>query len=55
MGGHYEPHQDPMFVYKEPDFVVHSVENKDKPPYPTGDRLGTFMFYLSEVARSHLH
>jgi len=47
IGGFYECHQDPMFVYKEPDFLVHSVEAD--PPYVTGDRLGTFMMYLSEV------
>ena len=41
IGGFYECHQDPMFVYKEPDFLVHSVEAD--PPYVTGDRLGTFM------------
>ena len=22
IGGHYQSHQDPMFVYKEPDFLV---------------------------------
>jgi len=50
IGGHYESHQDPMFVYKEPDFTVYSVQEK-KNPYPTGDRLATFMLYLSEVPK----
>ena len=50
IGGHYQSHQDPMFVYKEPEFLVYSVENKNgRPPYVTGDRLATFMLYLSEV------
>ena len=48
IGGFYESHQDPMFVYKEPDFLVHSVQETN-PAYVTGDRLGTFMLYLSEV------
>lgn len=51
IGGHYTSHQDPMFVYKEPDFLVHSVENKNHPPYVTGDRLATFMLYLSDVPK----
>lgn len=52
IGGHYQSHQDPMFVYKEPDFLVYSVENKNgERPYPTGDRLATFMMYLSDVPR----
>ena len=25
-----------MFVYKEPDFLVHSVQNNDNPAYVTG-------------------
>ena len=50
IGGHYESHQDPMFVYKDPDFVIYSVQEK-KNPYPTGDRLATFMLYLSEVPK----
>jgi len=51
IGGHYQSHQDPMFVYKEPDFIVYSVQEKKMPPYPTGDRLATFMMYLSDVAK----
>ena len=39
-----------MYVYKEPDFLAMSIENKDN-PYITGDRLATFMIYLSDVAR----
>ena len=50
IGGHYQSHQDPMFVYKDPEFLVYGVENKNgRPPYVTGDRLATFMLYLSEV------
>ena len=51
IGGHYESHQDPMFVYKDPEFMVYSVEHQKegKLPYITGDRLATFMLYLSEV------
>lgn len=51
IGGHYQSHQDPMFVYKEPGFLVYSVEHKDSPPYVTGDRLATFMLYLSDVPK----
>jgi len=51
IGGHYQSHQDPMFVYKEPDFVVYSVQEKNMDPYPTGDRLATLMMYLSDVAK----
>ncbi len=50
VGGHYNVHQDPMFVYKEPDFMAYSVETiKGQTPYITGDRLATFMLYLSDV------
>ena len=48
IGGHYNVHQDPMFVYKESTFVAESVEAKV--PYLTGDRMSTLMYYLSDVA-----
>ena len=51
IGGHYDTHQDPMFVYKEPDHVAQSIETTTEPSYPTGDRMTTFMLYLSEVPR----
>ena len=45
-----------MFVYKEPsDEPVLNTENPDvkwnpkEKPYITGDRMSTFMIYLSEV------
>lgn len=47
IGGHYNVHQDPMFVYKESTFVAESVEAKV--PYLTGDRMSTLMYYLSDV------
>ena len=47
IGGHYNVHQDPMFVYKEPTFLAESVEAVT--PYLTGDRMSTLMYYLSDV------
>ena len=47
IGGHYNVHQDPMFVYKDSTYLADSVEAKV--PYPTGDRMSTLMYYLSEV------
>ena len=53
IGGHYSAHQDPMFVYKEPtDLPVRNIEEDPhikREPYITGDRMSTFMIYLSEV------
>ena len=55
IGGHYTSHQDPMFVYKEP--TDSPILNTDRDSadvkstsYITGDRMSTFMIYLSEVA-----
>ncbi len=36
-----------MFVYKEPDFMAKLGKDKD---YITGDRMATFMLYLSDVS-----
>ena len=53
IGGHYTCHQDPAFVYAEP--TDPPVLNTDRDPtaegepYVTGDRMSTFMIYLSEV------
>ncbi|XP_023349037.1 prolyl 4-hydroxylase subunit alpha-1 [Eurytemora carolleeae] len=47
-GGHFYLHHDPMFVYKDSNFVSKSVERVTK-PYNTGDRMTTLMFYLTEV------
>ena len=53
IGGHYSAHQDPMFVYKEPtDAPVYNIEEDPhikRDAYITGDRMSTFMIYLSEV------
>ena len=53
IGGHYSAHQDPMFVYKEPtDEPVRNIEEDPhvkRASYITGDRMSTFMIYLSEV------
>ena len=51
IGGHYGCHQDPMYVYKEPyDKPVYNVE-REGGVYVTGDRMSTFMLYLSDVPR----
>ena len=53
IGGHYSAHQDPMYVYKEPtDMPVLNIEEDPhvkRQSYITGDRMSTFMIYLSEV------
>ena len=54
IGGHYTSHQDPMFVYKEPtDAPVLNTDrdsnSANSKSYVTGDRMSTFMIYLSEV------
>ena len=51
--GAFGNHQDPMFVYKEPTDDVSPIMNIEAPPrtYVTGDRMSTFMLYLSEVPR----
>ena len=51
IGGHYDTHQDRMFVYKELDHVAQSIDTTTEPSYLTGDRMTTFMLYLSEVPR----
>ena len=47
IGGHYGLHQDPMFLYKDADFMVKLGEQDD---YVTGDRMSTLMVYLSDVS-----
>ena len=40
-----------MYVYKEPlDPLIHNVERKEG-YYVTGDRMSTYMMYLSDVPR----
>ena len=52
IGGHYGCHQDPMFVYKEPwDQLPKSLNKDNADIYITGDRMSTFMLYLSDVPR----
>ena len=47
VGGHYSLHQDPMYVYKDSDYIAKSVEQRrPEDRYNTGDRMSTFMFYL---------
>ncbi|XP_040565364.1 prolyl 4-hydroxylase subunit alpha-2 [Lepeophtheirus salmonis] len=50
LGGHYDCHHDSMFIYKEPQFIPKSVEETQS-PYITGDRMSTFMIYLSDVQK----
>ena len=42
-------HQDPMFVYKEPSYMAKLGKGEEK-DYITGDRMATFMLYLSDVS-----
>jgi len=49
IGGHFYLHHDPMFVYRDSEFVAKSIENPSN-PYNTGDRMSTLMFYLNNVA-----
>ena len=49
IGGHYDTHQDSMFVYKEPDYMA-KLGKAEEDDYITGDRMATFMLYLSEVS-----
>ena len=51
IGGHYGNHQDPMYVYKEPQDVPPMNIEPPVGSYTTGDRMSTFMLYLSEVPR----
>lgn len=54
-GGHYAMHQDPMFVYKDSSYIAQSIEQrKPEERYNTGDRMSTFMMYLSPVRRGGL-
>ena len=48
-GGYYRVHQDPLFVYKDNQYIAQSVEAVGREQYPTGDRMSTLMFYLSRV------
>jgi len=51
IGGYYDVHQDPMYVYKDPTYIARSVEATGPSSYNTGDRMSTLMFYLSHVTR----
>ena len=51
IGGYYDIHQDPLFVYKDPSFIARSIESTGPSSYPTGDRMSTLMFYLSDVTQ----
>ena len=39
-----------MFVYKEPDYMA-KLGKAEEDNYITGDRMATFMLYLSEVSK----
>jgi len=45
-GGHYYLHQDPIFLYTDPEHPV----RLDDANFITGDRMATLMIYLSDVA-----
>ena len=49
IGGYYDVHQDPLFVYKDPNFIAQSIESTGPSSYSTGDRMSTLMYYLSDV------
>lgn len=50
IGGHYDLHQDPMFLYKDSDYMARLGEGNDESSgYITGDRMSTFMIYLNDV------
>jgi prolyl 4-hydroxylase len=51
IGGYYDVHQDPLFVYKDPNFIAKSIEATGPSSYNTGDRMSTLMFYLSDVTK----
>ena len=49
------PHsQDPLFVYKDHNYIAGSVEAQGSAAYLTGDRMSTLMFYLTEVTAGGL-
>ncbi len=48
-GGHYYLHPDNFYPYKEPELEVRLGNLHERPEYLTGDRMATFMLYLSEV------
>lgn len=47
IGGHYNPHHDYLLV----DKTAHELENIHPRELVLGDRIATFMFYLSDVTR----
>jgi len=51
IGGYYDAHQDPLFVYKDHNYIARSVEATGPASYNTGDRMSTLMFYLSDVTK----
>ena len=46
--------QDPLFVYKDHNYIAESVEAQGRDAYLTGDRMSTLMFYLTEVTAGGL-
>ena len=48
------PGQDPLFVYKDHNYIAESVEAQGRDAYLTGDRMSTLMFYLTEVTAGGL-
>lgn len=48
IGGHYSMHHDAKFLYKESVDLVRSDKN-----IIIGDRMSTFMIYLSDVIITH--
>ena len=51
IGGHYDAHMDTQIKDKEPDSPMVMTMDHDLKKYPTGDRMSTFMLYLTEVLR----
>ncbi|KAK4307443.1 hypothetical protein Pmani_020792, partial [Petrolisthes manimaculis] len=48
IGGHYNPHHDYLLVDKTEDELQHNIHPRE---LVMGDRIATFMFYLSDVTR----
>lgn len=41
-------------MYKDHNYIADSVEALGRDAYPTGDRMSTLMFYLTEVGAGGL-